>query len=82
MTVGVVIFVLVMGAVCNGADPAIEEEEIRARAYLQQLNQKEAERANRVELANWAYDSNITDENLQNQVGVKGKSIIRSAPPV
>lgn len=54
--------------ICFATDPAIEEEEIRARAYLQQLNLREAESANRVELANWAYDSNITDENLQNQV--------------
>lgn len=58
--------VLVVAVRCS--DPAIEDEEIRARAYLQLLNQRSAERANRVELANWAYDSNITDENLDNQV--------------
>lgn len=66
---GMFFVVIVLGVVCSATDPAIEEEEIRARAYLQQLNQKEAERANKLELANWAYDSNITDENLQNQVG-------------
>lgn len=64
------VFITLLGTDCFGADPAIEEEEIRARAYLQQLNQKEAERANKLELANWAYDSNITDENLQNQVSL------------
>lgn len=64
-----VIVISVLLGSASSTDPAIEEEEIRARAYLQQLNQRAAERANRVEVANWAYDSNITDENLQNQVG-------------
>lgn len=81
MTWPVFFMIVILGTISSCSDPAIEEEEIRARAYLQQLNHREAERANRVELANWAYDSNITDENLQNQVSsnnVNGKKYAKS----
>lgn len=48
--------------------------DLKARTYLKQLNQKEENWANRLQLAIWAYDSNITDENLQNQVKINEKS--------
>lgn len=52
----------------KASDPAIEEEEIRARAYMQLLNEKAGKRANEVSIASWNYASNITDENLKKQV--------------
>lgn len=49
-------------------DPEIEDEEIRARDYLQLLNQKTQEQENRLALAEWAYASNLTEANLRNKV--------------
>lgn len=46
-----------------------KDEEKRARLFLEGLNDRTAKRNNRVAHANWAYASNITDENLQKQVG-------------
>lgn len=45
-----------------------EEEEKRAREFLVKLNERCAQRNNRVALANWGYASNITIGNLQQQV--------------
>lgn len=55
------------------SDPALEEEEIQARAYIQLLNDKTARRANRVTIASWNYASNITEENLKVQVSTKNE---------
>ena len=52
----------------SSTDPEIEAEEIRARDFLQFLNKKNEEHNNKQSLAHWAYASNITDANLQNQV--------------
>ncbi|KAF2896394.1 hypothetical protein ILUMI_09783 [Ignelater luminosus] len=57
----------------KASDPAIEEEEIRARAYIQLLNEKTAKRANEASIANWNYASNITDENLKKQLEVSAR---------
>lgn len=57
------LFTLAIGLVC-----AESEEEKRAREFLEKLNERSATRNNRVALVNWAYASNITDENLQKQV--------------
>jgi hypothetical protein len=51
-------------------NPEIEEEELRARDFIQLLNKKTEEQNNRLTLAHWAYASNITDANLQHQVGL------------
>ncbi|RZC41415.1 angiotensin-converting enzyme-like, partial [Asbolus verrucosus] len=51
-------------------DPEIEAEELKARDFIQFLNKKTAENANKASLAHWAYASNITDANLQNQLAV------------
>lgn len=44
-------------------DQNIEEEEIRARAYLDELNSELNERRCRIVTAEWDYNSNITKEN-------------------
>lgn len=59
----VLVLLSVIGVVCCD-----ENEEKKAREFLEKLNERCAKRNNRVALANWAYASNITDENLQNQV--------------
>lgn len=58
-------------------DPTIEEEEFQARNFLRAINQKTAENENKVALANWAYVSNLTDENLKHQVGINSILICR-----
>lgn len=59
---------LLLCVVCYCSDPALEDEEIRARAYMQLLNKKSAEDANLLALASWNYQSNITEYNFQNYV--------------
>lgn len=49
-------------------DPNIEEQELEAREFLRALNKKSEENANKVALAQWAYASNLTEENLKAQV--------------
>jgi hypothetical protein len=44
-----------------------------ARKYLEYLENEIDRRANRASLARWAYTSNITEENLKNQVRKCGK---------
>ncbi|KAK5649892.1 hypothetical protein RI129_000921 [Pyrocoelia pectoralis] len=51
-------------------DPSLEDEEIRAKAYMKLLNDKIAVRNNRETIAAWSYASNITEENLQEQLQV------------
>lgn len=48
------------------------DEEV-ARKYLEYLENEVDRRANRASLARWAYTSNITEENLKNQVRKHGK---------
>ncbi|KAB0790846.1 hypothetical protein PPYR_14878 [Photinus pyralis] len=55
-------------------DPSLEDEEIRARAYVKLLNDKIALRNNRETLAAWKYASNITEENLKEQLDVSKES--------
>jgi peptidyl-dipeptidase A len=54
-------------------NPEIEEEELRARDFIQLLNKKTEEQNNRLTLAHWAYASNITDANLQHQLAVSAE---------
>ncbi|KAJ8963018.1 hypothetical protein NQ314_005615, partial [Rhamnusium bicolor] len=65
---------LLFGLCCYGLieckDPKIEEEELEARNFLLVINKKTAENSNKLALANWAYASNLTEENLQNQLNV------------
>lgn len=46
-----------------GIDQGIEEEEIRAQAYLDELNDELNERKSRQVTAEWNFNSNITDAN-------------------
>jgi hypothetical protein len=45
-----------------------EDSEEAARKYLENMENEFDKRANRASLARWAYASNITEENLKNQV--------------
>lgn len=44
-------------------DQNIEEQEIRARSYLDELNDELNERKHKEVVAEWNYNSNITDKN-------------------
>ena len=48
-------------AIC--IDQNIEEEEIRARAYLDELNDELNERKNKQVIAEWNFNTNITKQN-------------------
>jgi hypothetical protein len=57
----------------SGFDPDLEmeqipDEEARAKIYLDYLDKEFSKRATRSVTAEWAYASNITDENLKNKV--------------
>ncbi|XP_074039099.1 angiotensin-converting enzyme [Leptinotarsa decemlineata] len=51
-------------------DPNIEEEERAAFEFLLAINKKTEENENKVALASWAYASNLTEENLKNELSV------------
>jgi hypothetical protein len=55
----------------DGQRSDVDEE--AARKYLEFLENEIDRRANRAALARWAYTSNITEENLKNQVRKYGK---------
>ncbi|KAF5275953.1 hypothetical protein FQA39_LY00749 [Lamprigera yunnana] len=65
---------LLINTAVRGSDPAIEEEEVRARDYLAILNEKTATRFNKETLAAWKYASNITDPNLNEQLKVSAEN--------
>lgn len=58
-----------MQAICfsKAVDQSIEEEEIRAQVYLNELNDVLNERKNAESTAQWDYESNITDHNEKKQ---------------
>lgn len=47
----------------QGVDQNIEEEEIRARAFLDELNDELNERKSKQTTAEWNFNTNITKEN-------------------
>lgn len=49
----------------NAVDQSIEEDEIRAQAFLNELNDEFNQRKNIHVRAEWDYGSNITDYNEQ-----------------
>jgi hypothetical protein len=55
----------------DGQRSDVDEDE--ARKYLEYLENEIDKRANRAALARWAYTSNITEENLKNQVRKYGE---------
>jgi hypothetical protein len=55
----------------DGQRSDVDEE--AARKYLEYLENEIDKRANRASLARWAYTSNLTEENLKNQVRKYGK---------
>ncbi|XP_069674785.1 angiotensin-converting enzyme-like isoform X1 [Periplaneta americana] len=62
-----------------GFDPDLEmqeapDEEAKAREYLEYLDKEFSERATKSALAEWAYASNITDENLKNKLAVSAEA--------
>ncbi|KAJ8978209.1 hypothetical protein NQ317_002029 [Molorchus minor] len=69
---------IVVGLCCYNLvqckDPAIEEEELEASNFLAAINKKTEENEKKVALANWAYASNLTDENLKNQLSVAAQA--------
>ncbi|XP_030751663.1 angiotensin-converting enzyme-like isoform X2 [Sitophilus oryzae] len=66
--------IFIIGCFCILAiiakDVSIEEEEYNARNFLILLNRQTEKDSNRLSLANWAYASNLTEENLKNQLAV------------
>lgn len=60
----------IYGSSVKCADPAIEEEELKARSFLKYLNKNSALRNNRRFLAEWDYTSNITKENLDKKLRI------------
>lgn len=59
--------------ICNrlyAKDASIEEEEYEARNFLILLNRQTEKDANRLAIAQWAYASNLTEENLKNQLAI------------
>jgi hypothetical protein len=57
----------------SGLDPDLEMEQIpddeaRARIYLDYLDKEFSKRSTQSASAEWAYASNITEENLKNKV--------------
>lgn len=65
---GIVVVLLFAIALCAATDLDLKDEEQKAKEFLEKLNDRTAKRNNRVALANWAYASNISDANLQQQV--------------
>lgn len=55
-------------------DQSIEEEEIRAQAFLNELNDEFNQRKNVQVHAEWNYVSNITDENARQKEKVEAES--------
>lgn len=51
-------------------DPAIEDEEIRALNVLMYLNKRQPELQNKIAIATWNHESNITEETLKEKVFV------------
>lgn len=49
-------------------DPEIEDEELRAANVLIYLNKRQPELKNKVTIATWNHDSNITEETLKEKV--------------
>ncbi|XP_025834025.1 angiotensin-converting enzyme [Agrilus planipennis] len=58
----------------TSSDPEIEEEELRARTFMQIIDSRDATLSNKVTLASWAYASNLTEENLQYQLKVSAEA--------
>ncbi|KAF5283057.1 hypothetical protein FQR65_LT14074 [Abscondita terminalis] len=57
----------------DSADPEIESEEIRARAFLEILNEKTWKRNYKGSIASWNYASNITDFNMKEQIRISAE---------
>lgn len=51
-------------------DQDLEEEEIRAQAFLAELNEEYDHRRNVEQIVGWAYGSNITEENEKHRAEV------------
>lgn len=65
----------------QGRDPDLEASEQEGREYIMHLDKMAGARKNRASLAEWAYTSNITEENEEKRVCFKIQ-IITSLIPV
>jgi len=72
--------VAVSGFGLDKDDQQSDVDEEAARKYLECLENEVDRRTNRAYLARWAYASNITDENLKNQVRKYGDIRVRVFP--
>jgi hypothetical protein len=52
----------------HGEELRIQDEEAKARKYLEFIENEFTKGANQASLVRWAYESNITEENLKKQV--------------
>lgn len=58
----------------HGIDQNIEEEEIRARSFLDELNDELNERKNQQVTAEWNFSTNITKENEEIKDNIAAKN--------
>lgn len=70
VAVGIVLY-FVLSA--QAKDPNIEEEEIHAYNFLQTINKKNLENSYRATVAQWDYESNITDANLEKTLAISAE---------
>lgn len=59
-------------------DQNIEEEEIRARAYLDELNDELNERKTKQVLAEWNFNVNITKQNEERKDAIAAENAVFS----
>ncbi|XP_066993872.2 angiotensin-converting enzyme isoform X3 [Anabrus simplex] len=79
MTSRVLVLLLVVAAGVRALDPELEllqvqqDDEAKARAYLDYLNKEYGKRQNEASLAEWGYASNITEETLAKKLAVSAE---------
>ncbi|XP_056647591.1 angiotensin-converting enzyme-like isoform X1 [Diorhabda sublineata] len=70
VAVGVILYFVLS---VHAKDPNIEEEEMSAYNLLQTINKKNEENSYRSSLAQWDYESNITDANLEKALAISAE---------
>lgn len=55
-------------------DQNIEEEEIRAKAYLDELNDELNERKNKQTIVEWNFNTNVTKENEERKDAIAAEN--------
>lgn len=63
------LFFFLINAICC-SNPEIEEEELRARDFLRILDKESSEDSYDVQIAEWAYMTNLTEVNLRKKIEI------------